>query len=138
MEQEKPVRIPAGDVTLFGDLGAPRDARGIVLFAHGSGSSRLSPRNRHVAALLRQGGLATVLLDLLTRDEEAVDARTAHLRFDIGFLAGRRRGTCRSATSGRAPGRRRRWWRRPSGRRRCGPSSPAAAGPTSPVRRSPG
>jgi len=89
MEQEKPVRIPAGDVTLFGDLGAPRDARGIVLFAHGSGSSRLSPRNRHVAALLRQGGLATVLLDLLTRDEEAVDARTAHLRFDIGFLAGR-------------------------------------------------
>ena len=89
MEQGKPVRIPAGDVTLFGDLGAPRDARGIVLFAHGSGSSRLSPRNRHVAALLRQGGLATVLLDLLTRDEEAVDARTAHLRFDIGFLAGR-------------------------------------------------
>ena len=76
MEQEKPVRIPAGDVTLFGDLGAPRDARGIVLFAHG-------------AALLRQGGLATVLMDLLTRDEEAVDARTAHLRFDIGFLAGR-------------------------------------------------
>ncbi len=89
MEKEERVRIPAGDVTLSGDLVAPPDARGIVLFAHGSGSSRLSPRNRHVAAVLRQGGLATVLMDLLTGDEEAVDARTAHLRFDIGFLAGR-------------------------------------------------
>jgi len=89
MEREERVRIPAGDVTLSGDLVAPPDARGIVLFAHGSGSSRLSPRNRHVAAILRQGGLATLLMDLLTRDEEAVDARTAHLRFDIGFLAGR-------------------------------------------------
>ena len=89
MEREEGVRIPAGDVTLSGDLVAPPDARGIVLFAHGSGSSRLSPRNRHVAAILRQGGLATLLMDLLTRDEEAVDARTAHLRFDIGFLAGR-------------------------------------------------
>jgi dienelactone hydrolase len=89
MEREERVRIPAGDVTLSGDLVAPPDARGIVLFAHGSGSSRLSPRNRQVAAILRQGGLATLLMDLLTRDEEAVDARTAHLRFDIGFLAGR-------------------------------------------------
>jgi dienelactone hydrolase len=89
MEHEEPVRIPAGEVTLSGDYVAPVDARGTVLFAHGSGSSRLSPRNRHVAALLRQGGLATVLMDLLTRDEEAVDARTAHLRFDIGFLARR-------------------------------------------------
>jgi dienelactone hydrolase len=89
MEREERVRIPAGDVTLSGDLIAPSDARGIVLFAHGSGSSRLSPRNRHVAAMLRQGGLATLLMDLLTRDEETVDARTAHLRFDIGFLAGR-------------------------------------------------
>ncbi len=89
MEREERVRIPAGDVTLSGDLVAPPDARGIVLFAHGSGSSRLSPRNRHVAAILRQGGLATLLMDLLTRDEEAVDARTAHLRFDIGFLAAR-------------------------------------------------
>lgn len=89
MEQEEPVRIPAGEVTLSGDFVAPVDVRGIVLFAHGSGSSRLSPRNRHVAAILRQGGLATVLMDLLTRDEEAVDARTAHLRFDIAFLARR-------------------------------------------------
>jgi dienelactone hydrolase len=89
MEQQRLVRIQAGDVTLPGDLVAPPDARGIVLFAHGSGSSRLSPRNRHVAAVLRRGGLATLLMDLLTRDEETVDARTAHLRFDIGFLAGR-------------------------------------------------
>jgi putative phosphoribosyl transferase len=89
MEQEEPVRIPAGEVTLSGDFVAPVGARGIVLFAHGSGSSRLSPRNRHVAAILRQGGLATVLMDLLTRDEEAVDARTAHLRFDIALLARR-------------------------------------------------
>lgn len=89
MEREERVRIPARDVTLSGDLVTPPDARGIVLFAHGSGSSRLSPRNRHVAAILRRGGLATLLMDLLTRDEEAVDARTAHLRFDIGFLAER-------------------------------------------------
>lgn len=89
MEQVEPVRIVAGEVTLFGDLVAPVDRRGIVLFAHGSGSSRLSPRNRHVAAILRQSGLATVLMDLLTRDEEAVDARTAHLRFDIAVLARR-------------------------------------------------
>jgi len=89
MGQEEPVRIPAGEVTLSGDFVAPVGARGIVLFAHGSGSSRLSPRNRHVAATLRQGGLATVLMDLLTPDEEAVDAHTAHLRFDIAFLARR-------------------------------------------------
>ncbi len=89
MEQEKHVRIAAADVTLSGDLVVPDDAGGVVLFAHGSGSSRLSPRNRHVAEMLRQGGLATLLMDLLTSDEEAVDARTAHLRFDIRFLAGR-------------------------------------------------
>jgi dienelactone hydrolase len=89
LEREEPVRIPAGEVTLSGDLVAPVGARGIVLFAHGSGSSRLSPRNRHVATMLREGGLATVLMDLLTREEEAIDARTAHLRFDIAFLARR-------------------------------------------------
>jgi pimeloyl-ACP methyl ester carboxylesterase len=61
----------------------------VVLFAHGSGSSRHSPRNRFVAAKLREASLATLLIDLLTRDEEAVDDRTAHLRFDIGLLAGR-------------------------------------------------
>ncbi|MBI2207673.1 MAG: dienelactone hydrolase family protein [Candidatus Rokubacteria bacterium] len=59
------------------------------MFAHGSGSSRLSPRNRYVAQVLNEGRLATLLFDLLTLDEEAVDTRTAHLRFDIAFLAGR-------------------------------------------------
>jgi dienelactone hydrolase len=87
--REEAVHIPAGEVTLAGDYVAPVDVRGIVLFAHGSVSSRLSPRNRHVAAILREGGLATVLMDLLTRDEEAIDARTARLRFDIAFLARR-------------------------------------------------
>jgi dienelactone hydrolase len=86
---EHPVRIPAGAVTLLGDLARPDDCRGIVLFAHGSGSSRHSPRNRYVAGVLREAGLATLLMDLLTMDEEAVDTRTGHLRFDIALLAGR-------------------------------------------------
>ncbi len=64
-----------------------------MLFAHGSGSSRHSPRNRYVARMLQQGGLATLLLDLPTAAEEQVDLRTQHLRFDIGLLAGRLRGT---------------------------------------------
>ncbi|HYS15281.1 MAG TPA: dienelactone hydrolase family protein [Candidatus Binatia bacterium] len=83
------VRVPAGAVTLDGDLSVPERARGIVLFAHGSGSSRLSPRNRYVAGLLNEAKLATVLLDLLTPDEEAIDLRTAHLRFDVGLLSER-------------------------------------------------
>lgn len=87
--EERPVRIATGRVTLDGDLGLPANARGIVLFAHGSGSGRHSPRNRAVAEALRQHGLATLLTDLLTLDEEAVDARTRHLRFDIGLLAER-------------------------------------------------
>ncbi len=87
--EERFVRIPAGAVTLEGTLGLPEGARGVVLFAHGSGSSRHSPRNRYVAGTLRDAGLATLLIDLLTADEETVDARTAHLRFDIGLLAGR-------------------------------------------------
>ena len=86
---ERLVRVPAGAVTLEGNLDVPPDARGVVLFAHGSGSSRHSPRNRHVARALRDAGLATLLLDLLTAEEEAVDAHTGHLRFDIGFLAER-------------------------------------------------
>lgn len=64
-------------------------AAGVVAFAHGSGSSRLSPRNRFVAGVLRQAGLATLLLDLLTPEEEAADARAGHLRFDVPLLAGR-------------------------------------------------
>jgi putative phosphoribosyl transferase len=84
-----PVSIPAAGVVLDGDLALPPGARGVVLFAHGSGSSRFSPRNRAVAAALRSGGLGTLLVDLLTPEEERVDARTGHLRFDIGLLASR-------------------------------------------------
>jgi len=83
------VRVRAGAVTLDGDLSLPDGARAIVLFAHGSGSSRLSPRNRHVADLLNEAGLATLLVDLLTPEEEVTDARTARLRFDIRLLAER-------------------------------------------------
>jgi dienelactone hydrolase len=87
--EERAVRVAAGSVLLDSDLSLPEGARGIVLFAHGSGSSRLSLRNRHVAQLLNQAKLATLLVDLLTSEEEAVDLRTAQLRFDIGLLAER-------------------------------------------------
>jgi dienelactone hydrolase len=87
--EEGLVHVDAGGLTLDGDLLVPRDAQGIVLFAHGSGSSRFSSRNRYVAEFLREGGLGTLLIDLLTRQEEAIDARTAHLRFDIALLAER-------------------------------------------------
>jgi len=82
------VTIPAG-VMLPGDLTIPAGARGVVVFAHGSGSSRFSPRNQSVAAHLQDGGFATLLFDLLTSDEESVDARTGRLRFDVGMLADR-------------------------------------------------
>jgi putative phosphoribosyl transferase len=87
--EEQLVRIPAGAVTLEGDLRLPDGATGIVLFAHGSGSSRHSPRNRYVARLLNEARLGTLLVDLLTAEEEAIDTRTAQLRFDIGMLARR-------------------------------------------------
>ena len=87
--EERPVRVRAGQVELEGDLGVPKEARGVVLFAHGSGSGRHSPRNRYVARALEEAGLATLLIDLLTPDEEAVDLRGGRLRFDIGLLAGR-------------------------------------------------
>jgi len=83
------VRVPVGNALLEGDLGVPEEARGVILFAHGSGSSRHSPRNRFVAGALRDVGLATLLIDLLTPDEGALDMRTAQLRFDIGLLAER-------------------------------------------------
>ena len=83
------VRIPAGDATLEGDLRVPDGATGLVVFAHGSGSSRFSSRNRAVAHSLEERGFATLLMDLLTREEEAVDLRTASYRFDIDLL-GRR------------------------------------------------
>jgi pimeloyl-ACP methyl ester carboxylesterase len=85
LEQSLQVRV-AG-VVLEADVTVPEQARGVVVFAHGSGSSRHSPRNRYVADQLRNAGLATVLADLLTREEEQIDARTAELRFDIDRLA---------------------------------------------------
>ncbi len=81
--------IPAAGVTLHGDLEVPFEAKGLVLFAHGSGSSRRSPRNRYVARMLHGFGFGTLLFDLLTEGEEEVDRHTAHLRFDIGLLASR-------------------------------------------------
>src|SRR6266404_8873228 len=86
---ERLIRVAAGAVTLEGNLSLPKGADGIVLFAHGSGSSRHSPRNRYVAWLLNQANLATLLVDLLTSDEETIDLRTGHLRFDIELLAER-------------------------------------------------
>lgn len=83
------VRVNAGPLTLEGNLTIPGGAGGVVLFAHGSGSSRHSPRNRYVAEVLNQARLATLLIDLLTSDEEEYDMRTAELRFDIPLLAGR-------------------------------------------------
>ncbi|MGW0615646.1 dienelactone hydrolase family protein [Streptomyces sp. NPDC002788] len=83
------VTVPAGGAALAGDLDLPPHARAVVLFAHGSGSSRHSPRNREVAAGLRTAGLGTLLIDLLTEAEERQDLRTAELRFDIPLL-GRR------------------------------------------------
>src|SRR5258707_14304173 len=83
------VQVPAGTVTLDGNLTLPEYAQAIVLFAHGSGSSRHSPRNRYVARVLNEAKLATLLIDLLTLHEEVIDTRTAHLRFDIDLIAER-------------------------------------------------
>jgi len=83
------VSIPVDQIVLEGDLTIPAGARSIVIFAHGSGSSRHSPRNRYVAATLGRDQLATLLFDLLTPSEEAVDMRTGKLRFDIELLAER-------------------------------------------------
>lgn len=90
--QEQTVHVATATARLEGDLAVPPGAAGIVLFAHGSGSSRFSSRNRYVARELNAAGLGTLLIDLLTRDEEAEDAVTARLRFDIGLLAERLAG----------------------------------------------
>ena len=136
------LRIPAAGVTLTGDLIIPANARGLVIFAHGSGSSRRSPRNRRVAEWLHHAGLGTLLFDLLTQSEEAVDTYTAEHRFDIELLGARlaavtdwiavhpTRANSTSAISARAPAPRRRYWPR-----RCVPTSCArwcavAGGPT--------
>jgi putative phosphoribosyl transferase len=86
---EQPIQIPVGSVSLSGDLTVPDRAQGVVLFAHGSGSSRHSTRNRYVAKVLQEADLGTLLFDLLTEDEEIIDEQTRHLRFDIGLLANR-------------------------------------------------
>lgn len=83
------IAVPAAGVTLLGGLSIPDAPRGVVVFAHGSGSSRFSPRNRWVAHHLQAAGLATLLMDLLSADEEQEDALTRHLRFDVDLLAGR-------------------------------------------------
>jgi len=87
--RDRPVSIHADSVTLEGNLNVPAGARGLVVFAHGSGSSRHSPRNRYVASLLRESSLGTLLIDLLSVDEEERDLETAQLRFDIPLLARR-------------------------------------------------
>lgn len=87
--EEQAVRVPLDGAGVFGDLSVPRGARGLVLFAHGSGSSRFSPRNRFVARRLQERGLATLLLDLLTAQEEQEDAGTGRYRFDVTLLADR-------------------------------------------------
>src|SRR6266567_7659534 len=87
--QAKDVQIHSGAVQLYGDLSISAGAQGVVLFAHGSGSSRHSPRNQFVARTIREAGVGTLLFDLLTQEEETVDLRTRHLRFDIGLLAER-------------------------------------------------
>ena len=88
-KENRDVEIPAGNVQLDGELIIPEGATGIVLFAHGSGSSRHSPRNQFVARVIREGGIGTLLFDLLTREEESADIYTRHLRFDILLLAER-------------------------------------------------
>lgn len=85
-------QIPIGKARLTGDLFVPLQPRGIVVFAHGSGSSRHSPRNKMVASVLQEASLATLLTDLLTEDEETLDIKTAEFRFDIGLLARRLAG----------------------------------------------
>src|SRR3954471_14495054 len=86
---EHSVHVNAGSVVLEGGLAVPDHPRGVVLFAHGSGSGRRSPRNQFVAQELQSAGLATLLIDLLTEEEEQAERYTQHLRFDIGLLAGR-------------------------------------------------
>src|SRR4051812_41166283 len=87
------VRVATGAIHLTGDLVLPQDAHGVVVFAHGSGSGRHSSRNRAVARQLQEAGLATLLLDLLTPEEDSVDRRTRHLRFDIPLLSRRMEDT---------------------------------------------
>src|SRR5512134_3164761 len=90
--ETREVQILSTGVRLEGIVSIPQDVRGMVLFVHGSGSSRNSPRNQYVAQTLQEAGLATLLFDLLTPEEEQIDLRTRHLRFDIRLLARRTEG----------------------------------------------
>ncbi|HEV8366070.1 MAG TPA: alpha/beta family hydrolase [Gemmatimonadaceae bacterium] len=87
--RDEPIQVPSQADILRGDLSIPNGASGLIIFAHGSGSSRFSSRNRFVAKVLQHGGCATLLLDLLTPTEELVDMRTREHRFNIGLLAAR-------------------------------------------------
>jgi hypothetical protein len=128
--EEREVRVSVGAVELEGNLDIPEDAQGIVLFAHASGSGRHSPRNRYVAEVLRKAGLATLLVDLLTLEEEEVDLRTRTSASTSGCLptgsrarptGWRRTGTrktSRSVTSAQARGRGPHWSRQPNNPRR--------------------
>lgn len=89
LDTEHPVIIPSGTVQLDGILHIPKDATGLVIFVHGSGSSRFSVRNQYVAALLNEANLGTLLFDLFTPEEDVIDSRTRELRFNIDFLATR-------------------------------------------------
>jgi hypothetical protein len=144
----EPVQIPSGMAVIEGDLIIPSSPSGTVVFAHGSGSSRHSARNRYVARVLTEAGFATLLIDLFTVDEEVADALTSHLRFDISFLAQRliaatdwlaghpeiRRQPL--AISARAPGPLPRYSRRPGAPTEWRQSSRAVDGRISPGRRS--
>jgi hypothetical protein len=146
---ERDISFLSGATALEGSARIPSGARGIAVFAHGSGSGRHSPRNRQVAAVLNEAGLATLLIDLLSADEERLDHATGELRFDVGFLAERllsatdrvaadeESARFRSVTSARAPAQPRRSSPLPRGRRRPS-SSRAAAAPTSRRRSSTG
>ena len=92
LPEPRDVRLSLPAAELEGSLALPDGARGLVLFAHGSGSSRHSPRNRYVAEILQAAGLGTLLMDLLTREEDEVDRFTRQFRFDIGLLADRLTG----------------------------------------------
>jgi putative phosphoribosyl transferase len=89
LNEENTITIPSAGVYLDAFLYIPKDARGLVLFVHGSGSSRFSVRNQYVASILNEAGLATLLFDLFTPDEDVIDSQTGQYRFDIGFLASR-------------------------------------------------
>ena len=143
---QQTVRITVDGVALDGDLARPPGGGGMVLFAHGSGSSRHSPRNQRVAEDLQRAGLGTLLLDLLTEDEEQLDLRSRELRFDIGllarrlvgavdWLAARFGGELRVGLFGASTGAAAALWPRPSGPAGSPRWSLVAAGRTWPGRR---